>query len=86
MKILSRSLAGAAAALVLATASIASADSLAGRWDASVTINGTVIPFRLDLSGDGPGFKGTLFNGDETQTTTSATHENGTSCSSSNTT
>jgi thiol-disulfide isomerase/thioredoxin len=29
------------------------------------------------LSEDGPGFKGTLFNGDETQTTTSARHENG---------
>ena len=77
MKIWSRSLTGAAAALVLATASIASAGSLAGRWDASVTINGTVIPFRLDLSDDGPGFKGTLFNGDETQTTTSAKHESG---------
>jgi thiol-disulfide isomerase/thioredoxin len=77
MKILSRRLVGVAAALVLATASAASADSLAGRWDASVTINGTAIPFRLDLSGDGPSFKGTLFNGDDTQTTTHATHENG---------
>jgi thiol-disulfide isomerase/thioredoxin len=77
MKTLSRSFAGVAAAVVLATASVASADSLAGRWDASVTVNGTVIPFRLELSGDGPGFKGTLFNGDDTQTTTRASHENG---------
>lgn len=77
MKLLSRSLASAATALVLTTAATASADSLNGRWDATVTINGTVIPFRLDLSGDGPGFTGTLFNGDDTQTTTSATHEDG---------
>jgi thiol-disulfide isomerase/thioredoxin len=76
MRILSRQLASAAAALLLATASAASADQLAGRWDATVTINGTVIPFRLDLAGDGAGFTGTLFNGSDTQTTTRATHEN----------
>jgi thiol-disulfide isomerase/thioredoxin len=77
MRILSRSFAGVAAAFVLATASVAGADSLAGRWDATVTVNGTVIPFRLELSGDGPTFKGTLFNGDDTQTTTRASHQNG---------
>lgn len=76
MQIWSRTL--TAAALALATASAASADSLEGRWAATVTVNGTVIPFRLDLSGDGPRFKGTLFNGDDTQTTTRAKHENGT--------
>jgi thiol-disulfide isomerase/thioredoxin len=64
-----------AAAVALATASPAGAESLEGRWTATVTVNGTAIPFRLDLSGDGPSFKGTLFNGDDTQTTTSATHE-----------
>jgi thiol-disulfide isomerase/thioredoxin len=78
MRSLSRSLAAAAAALVFATASVASADALAARWDASVTVNGTAIPFRLEIAGDGPSFRGTLFNGDETQTTTRATHENGT--------
>lgn len=77
MNIVSRNFVGAAAVALLATAPAASADSLAGRWDASVTINGTVIPFRLELSEDGPGFRGTLFNGDETQTTTSASHKNG---------
>jgi len=76
MKSLSTYIAGAASIALLASASIASAESLAGRWDASVTINGTVIPFRLDLSADGPGFRGTLFNGDETQTTTFASHVN----------
>jgi thiol-disulfide isomerase/thioredoxin len=73
---LSRSLAGAAATLLLVTAS-AGAQSLEGRWDATVTINGAAIPFRLDLSSSGPAFKGTLFNGDETQTTTSAALQDG---------
>ena len=76
MKSLSTCITGAAAVALLATAPSASAESLAGRWDASVTINGTVIPFRLDLSADGPEFRGTLFNGDETQTTTFASHSN----------
>ena len=76
MKSLSTYITGAAAVALLATAPSASAESLAGRWDASVTINGTVIPFRLDLTADGPDFRGTLFNGDETQTTTFASHSN----------
>ena len=53
------------------------ADSLAGRWDASITLNGAAIPFRLDISVDGANLKGTLFNGDQLQTTTSARLENG---------
>jgi thiol-disulfide isomerase/thioredoxin len=52
--------------------------SLDGRWDATVTINGNTVPFRLDIDGTGPTLKGTLFNGDLTQTTTSAKEENGT--------
>jgi len=50
---------------------------LEGRWDASVTINNVVIPFRLDIAGKGDKVTGTLFNGDQTQTTTSAKLENG---------
>jgi thiol-disulfide isomerase/thioredoxin len=53
------------------------ADSLAGRWDASITLNGVAIPFRLDISGDGANLKGALFNGDQLQTTTDARFENG---------
>ncbi|HKX26423.1 MAG TPA: TlpA disulfide reductase family protein [Blastocatellia bacterium] len=49
-----------------------------GRWEASFTLNGTVIPFRLDLSGQGANLKGTLYNGDQQQTTTSTRVENGT--------
>jgi thiol-disulfide isomerase/thioredoxin len=47
-----------------------------GRWDATLTINKTTIPFRLDISGDGAGLTGTLYNGEEKQTTTSAKLEN----------
>ena len=48
----------------LAFAPAAMAQSLAGRWDATVNVNGVDIPFRFDLAGDGAGIKGTFFNGD----------------------
>ncbi len=49
-----------------------------GRWNASFTVENNPIPFRLDITGDGATLKGTLYNGDETETTTSATVANGT--------
>ena len=55
----------------------AGADSLEGRWDATLTVKATVIPFRLDISGSGANFKGTLYNGDEKEFTTNAKFENG---------
>lgn len=48
-----------------------------GRWDAALTLNQTVIPFRLDVSGEGTSLTGTLYNGDQKQTTTSASLEGG---------
>ena len=54
------------------------AETLAGRWDASLTLNGTAIPFRLDISESDKTLTGTLFNGDLKQTTTNAHFENGT--------
>ena len=69
----SRSLASLAAVIICLGASVAMAESLEGRWDASVTIRGTVIPFRLDLAGEGAKFTGTLFNGDIPVTPTGAT-------------
>jgi peroxiredoxin len=60
-----------------ASPSTSSASALDGRWDATVTINGTAIPFRLDISGDGATLIGTLYNGDEKETTTSAKLDNG---------
>jgi thiol-disulfide isomerase/thioredoxin len=58
--------AGLAAVLVGSGAVLAAApaDSIDGRWDASLTSKGgTVIPFRLDLSGAGDSVKGTLYDG-----------------------
>lgn len=53
--------------------------SLEGRWDATLTTKTGAVPFRLDISGEGPALKGTLYNGwDPFETTTSARFENGT--------
>ncbi len=63
------------ATVVLAAAAAWGADgpaALAGRWDATVTIRGTEIPFRLDLSGSGAALTGQLYNGDVPVTPTSA--------------
>lgn len=48
----------------IATAQVtATPDSIAGRWDASLNNHGTIIPFRLDISGSGSTLKGTFYNG-----------------------
>jgi thiol-disulfide isomerase/thioredoxin len=81
MKSLSKNILGFAAAIVGFGAIAAWADSAApidGRWDASLTTNGAVIPFRLDISGDGATLKGTLYNGDDKEFTTKASFQNGT--------
>lgn len=66
------------AAGILSTFSIAGAQSLDGRWDASLTQRGTVIPFRLDISGSGPTLKATFYDGWKVnETTTAAKFENG---------
>jgi thiol-disulfide isomerase/thioredoxin len=57
----------------------ANAKSLEGRWDATLTTKTGVVPFRLDISGEGATLKGTLYNGwDPFETTTGARFENGT--------
>ena len=55
----------------------AAADSISGRWDATVTIRGIGIPFRIDFAGDGKDFTGSLFNGEIPITPTSSKYENG---------
>ncbi|HEX9005499.1 MAG TPA: TlpA disulfide reductase family protein [Blastocatellia bacterium] len=76
-----KNLGGLAAIIaLLASASlqaVAGGESWEGRWDASVTINNVVVPFRLDIAGKGDKVTGTLYNGDQQQTTTSAKLENG---------
>src|ERR1700685_24891 len=77
----SKTILGFAAAIAAFGASAAWADSagsLDGRWDASLTVRGAVIPFRLDISGDGATLKGTLYNGDDKEFTTDASYESGT--------
>jgi thiol-disulfide isomerase/thioredoxin len=56
----------------------ASSDNIAGLWDATVTVGGTPIPFRMGLSGAGAGAKGWFFNGDDKEISNSGTFENGT--------
>jgi len=55
----------------------AMAQPLAGLWDATVTVNGVAIPFRLELSGEGANIQGAFFNGDEKVPSTSGRFENG---------
>jgi thiol-disulfide isomerase/thioredoxin len=83
MRALSRS-AGLAVILAGIGASISGAqttttsDPLDGRWDASLTSHGTVIPFRLDISGSGPTLKGTFYDGFKPYDgTTSASFQDG---------
>jgi hypothetical protein len=38
----------------------AGAQSTTGRWDASVKVEGTIIPFRLDIEGESKTLTGTL--------------------------
>ncbi len=77
VKRLFRNLSTLAVILFALGATRAGAESVNGRWDATLKIKDTVIPFRLDVSGEGTNLKGTLYNGDEPQTTTSASIENG---------
>jgi len=66
---------GAAIAMAQSTNTPASVD---GRWDASLINNGTVIPFRLDISGSGPTVKGTFYDGFKPYDgTTSGTFQDG---------
>ena len=77
MKKYSKSTIALAAILAGVSAFAAGTDSLEGRWDATLTVKATVIPFRLDISGSGANLKGTLYNGDDKEFTTSAKFDNG---------
>jgi thiol-disulfide isomerase/thioredoxin len=65
----------APSALVLAPA--AAAQSAAGLWDATINFNGTDIPFKFELSGNGSNAKGWFFNGNEREISNSGKLENG---------
>lgn len=71
-----RAWAAAIIVLIAATAR-AGGDAVEGRWDATITVNDVVIPFRLDIAGDGSHVTGTLYNGDVEVTTTSGSVQDG---------
>jgi peroxiredoxin len=51
-------------------AGAASAESLAGLWDATITVDNSSIPFQFELTGDGDRVTGAFFNGDDKFTST----------------
>ena len=55
----------------------AQAPALGGLWDATVTVGGIDIPFRMELSSSGAAAKGSFFNGDEKVTSTTGSFEGG---------
>ena len=59
-------------ALGTKTAIATPAHHLDGRWAATLTQRGLEIPFRLDIAGSGNHVVGTLYNGEDTEKTTSA--------------
>lgn len=65
------------AALLLAIAPAAMAQSISGLWDATITFNNQDIPFRLQIAGDGAKLQGWLFNGDEKVVASHASFQNG---------
>lgn len=56
---------------MLSAAPVLMAQSIAGLWQGTVTVNGTDIPFRFEIAGGGATVSGTFFNGDERYTSTS---------------
>jgi thiol-disulfide isomerase/thioredoxin len=48
----------------LALGATAQAQSLSGRWDATMNLKGTEIPFRLQIAPTKDGVRGTLYDGD----------------------
>ena len=54
--------------------------TIAGRWDATIQINGVATPFPLEISGSGANVTASFFNGDDRYPSTQGRFENG-SCS-----
>src|ERR1022692_2920515 len=64
-------------ATVIAFAPAVWAESIAGLWNATVNLNGTEIPFRIEFADEGANIRGWFFNGEEHENTTGRTFENG---------
>jgi thiol-disulfide isomerase/thioredoxin len=54
-----------------------SAQSLDGRWSATVNVKRAVVPFRIDFAGSGSEVSGSFFNGKEKITSNSGHFQNG---------
>jgi len=50
---------------------------IAGRWDATIQINGVETPFPLEISGSGANVTASFFNGDDRYASTQGRFENG---------
>src|ERR1035438_2599231 len=67
----------AALLLGLAPLTFAQSESIAGRWDATIKINGVETPFPLEIAGSGANVTGSFFNGDDRYASTKGRFENG---------
>jgi hypothetical protein len=73
----------AAALLALGASSLAQSvtqvgtQPIAGRWDATIQINGVEMPFPLELSGSGTNVTASFLNGDDRYASTEGRFENG---------
>jgi peroxiredoxin len=77
MKLTTRNLAAAVLGISGLATSLTAAGTLDGRWAATLDQGGVVIPFRLDISTTGNKVVGTLYSGEEKETTTSASIQDG---------
>jgi thiol-disulfide isomerase/thioredoxin len=62
---------------LIAFASLSNAQTLAGLWSATINVNGTEIPFKIEFSGSGADVKGWFFNGESHENSTAGKFENG---------
>lgn len=53
------------------------AQSLNGRWSATINVKGTIVPFRMDFAGSGREISGSFFNGKEKITSDSGQFKDG---------
>src|SRR5580658_192320 len=72
-----RLLAASAFLLIPAAWAASSSEKIDGLWDATVTVGGTPIPFRIEFSGSGSDVKGWFFNGSDKEISNSGNFDNG---------
>jgi hypothetical protein len=70
--------AAATALAIFAITLLASAQSIEGTWDATVTVNNVSVPFRIEIDGSGADVHSYFFNGDDrVNPSSSGTFQNG---------